>query len=337
MGSNHINQMNQITRSARWVKSLKSYLTNLTTSPLALPISKYPKPDPTGFPRATDAHHQNLQLQAEQHPLVDDHTFSSIEEYVNHLIHLRAYEEAARLVAGKTVLDVGCNVGYGIQVLSSTASCVAGIDVSPQAIKAAQERLGSAADIRLYNGVQCSFANSSFDVVTSFQVIEHVSDYHAYFSEIIRLLRPGGMVLFTTPNACLRLDPGMKPWNEFHVREFTGSELQELLLKWFGTVEVRGLLGKEEVYQIERNRVERAKIAARSQPARPRPSFKGFVKRVFPWTVQIRNMLRTYVKGEEETSKLARSQIERFSTRDLFYKTDHLEDALDLMALCRKT
>jgi len=107
-----------------------------------------------------------------------------------------------------------------------------------------------------------------------------------------------------------------------------------LLTNWFDTVEVRGLFGKEGLYQIERDRCEKSKISARSQP-RPHPSFKGVVKRVFPWAVQIRNILSKCVKGEHEITKLDRSQIERFSTRDLFYKTDSLDEALDLMAICR--
>ena len=257
--------------------------------------------------KTTEAHRQNLALQAEQHPLVDDQTFLSIEEVVNYLVHLRAYEEAARLAAGKAVLDVGCNVGYGIQVLASTAASVAGIDVSPQAVQAAQQRLGSTADIRLYDGVQCSFTARSFDVATSFQVIEHVSDYQAYLSEIIRLLRPDGLVVFTTPNARIRLDPGMKPWNEFHVREFNHSELKELLSTWFEAVEIRGLFGKDELYQIERNRCERARVAARSQPSRPRPTLRAVVKRVFPWLVPFRNALRTWTKREQAQVRLARS------------------------------
>ncbi len=79
---------------------------------------------------AAEAHRSNLRLQVEQHPLVDDRSFPSMEAYVTHLIHLKAYEEVSRLV-GKAVLDVGCNVGYGLQILASTAASAAGIDVSP--------------------------------------------------------------------------------------------------------------------------------------------------------------------------------------------------------------
>jgi len=285
---------------------------------------------------AANAHHSNLQLQVEQHPLVDDQCFPSMEAYVIHLIHLKAYEEAARLVAGKTVLDMGCNIGYGLEVLASTAFSVAGLDVSPRAVAAAQQRLGPTVDIRVYNGTLCSFASRSFDAVTSFQVIEHVSDYTAYFSEIVRLIRPGGMVLFTTPNARLRLDPGMKPWNEFHVREFTPPELKELLSTWFELVELRGLFGKDELYQLECNRCARAKNAPKPQPARIHPTLRKTLKRVFPWLIPIRKTLRAGLKREHDPVNVARSEMKCFSTQDLFYRADRLEDALDLMALCRK-
>jgi 2-polyprenyl-3-methyl-5-hydroxy-6-metoxy-1,4-benzoquinol methylase len=289
----------------------------------------------TSISITTNSHQRNLHLQAEQHPLVDDQSFPSIEGYINHLIHLKAYDEAARFVAGKAVLDVGCNAGYGIEVLAATATLVAGIDVSPQAVKAAQTRLGAKADIRLYNGVQCSFAARSFDVATSFQVIEHVSDYKAYLSEIVRLLRPDGMVVFTTPNARLRLDPGMKPWNEFHVREFSPSELKELLSTSFDSVEIRGLFGEDELHQIECKRCARARVAARSRPASPRPTLGGTVKRALPWLVPVRNRVRKWTRREQEPARLARTDIARFSTQDLFYKTDSLDEALDLMAICR--
>jgi SAM-dependent methyltransferase len=288
-------------------------------------------------PSATGGHHLNLQLQAHQHPLVDDETFPSLEAYVSHLIHLKAYEKAAELAAGKDVLDVGCNVGYGVRVLLSAASFAAGIDVSPRAVEAARRRLGSRADIRCYDGVRCSFPSHSFDVVTSFQVVEHVSDDAAYFSEILRLLRPRGIALLTTPNACLRLDPGMKPWNEFHVREFSPPELQSLLTKWFDAVEVLGLFGEEEPYRIERNRLEAARTAARSPWKRSLRNLKRAAKRLFPQAARIRNMMRPSPRAQPKPAGIDRAQIDRFSTRQLFYKKDRLEDALDLMALCRVT
>jgi SAM-dependent methyltransferase len=285
--------------------------------------------------RAVVRSDRNLQRQIEEHPLIEAESFNSIGTYVLHLIHLRAYEEAARLVEGKTVLDLGCNLGYGLKVLAARANSAAGVDVSPHAVEAAKERLGSIADIRLYDGTLCSFAAESFDVITSFQVIEHISNYPAYFSEITRLLRPGGMVLFTTPNASLRLDPGMKPWNPFHVREFSAPDLRKSLSTWFDVVEVSGLFATDELYRIERERCEREKIGARSRTKRIRSDLRQAVKRSFPWLVDVRNSVIRRPDRNVEQPTIPESEMVRFSTRDLFYKTDELEDALDLMAVCR--
>ena len=279
----------------------------------------------------TDTHRQNLRLQAEEHPLVEDRTFSSIEEYVVHLIHRKTYEEAAKVCAGKSVLDWGCNVGYGLQVLQSSAASVAGLDISPRAVEAARKRLGSATvDIRHYDGARCSFPDASFDVVTSFQVVEHISDYDTYFDEILRVLRPSGFLLLSTPNRALRLAPGMKPWNEFHVREFAPMELREFLGRWFALVEVRGLFGIGELDKIERCRVESAKLSAlgsgnrRSVLAAVRQSLKNNM----PWLANLRRRLRA---KRPDAAALA-----QFSTRELYFKADGLEDALDLLAVCHK-
>ncbi|HEY3113559.1 MAG TPA: class I SAM-dependent methyltransferase [Gemmatimonadaceae bacterium] len=282
-----------------------------------------------------DAHSDNLQRQAHQHPLINDKAFPSIETYVNHLIHCRAYEEATKLAAGKVVLDFGCNVGYGMQMLASAASSISGVDVSPQAVGAAVERLGPGADIRLYDGVKSSFPEHSFDVVTSFQVIEHVSDYQAYFSEIVRVLRPSGRVLFTTPNRTLRLDPGMKPWNPFHVREFSASELRDLLLQWFTEVEVRGLFGRSGVHEVERMRVDAARARARSPWKKLRRSSSGLLKRFFPQIPAVVTRFRMAAGQTNDRAYIDQSDLDKYSTQDLFYSTDGLDEALDLMAVCR--
>jgi SAM-dependent methyltransferase len=284
----------------------------------------------------SDRHSDNLQLQAYQHPLIDDHAFPSIETYVNYLIHRRAYEEATKLVAGKVALDFGCNVGYGIQVLASAASSVSGVDISPQAVKAAVERLGPGVDVRLYNGTKSSFPDRSFDVITSFQVIEHVSDYEPYFSEILRLLRPSGTVLFTTPNRNLRLDLGMQPWNRFHVREFTGSDLRELLLQWFSDVEVRGLFGRPDIHEIERRRLDAARTRARSPWQRLRRTSSTLVRSFAPGMLTaFRQSRQRAQRAVENYGRINQSDLEKYSTRDLYYKSDDVDNSLDLLAICQ--
>jgi hypothetical protein len=127
----------------------------------------------------------------------------------------------------------------------------------------------------------------------------------------------------------------MKPWYKFHVREFTPAELRELLGKWFEAVEVRGLFGRGDLHQIELNRCERAKIRARAKPAKFGPAVRKTMKRAFPWAIDVRNALRSYANRNHQTPVLDRADIERFSTTDLFYRGERLEDALDLIAICR--
>ncbi len=279
-------------------------------------------------------HAENLHKQAHEHPLVDDSSFPSLEAWVSHLIHQKAYEEAARLVTSQTVLDLGCNIGYGMSIMAQTATSVAGLDISPMSVKAASERLGLGVDIRCYDGTQSTFASHSFDVVTSFQVIEHISDYNAYLREIARVLKPDGMAIFTTPNGRVRLDPGMKPWNPFHVREFSHRELEQLLAGRFQEVVVHGLFGSDELSRIERNRYERANQAVRRGSAPWRQAIRGGLRITAPWLEN-----RLAMRGQQPANaghSLQASEAARYSTADLHYTTSNLDHALEFLVIARR-
>ena len=85
-------------------------------------------------------------------------------------------------------------------------------------------------------------AGDSIDTVVSLQVIEHVWDHPQFVAECARVLRPGGLLVLSTPNR-LTFSPGTdKPVNPFHTHEFTAAELCRLVagagLRWYA---VRGL------------------------------------------------------------------------------------------------
>lgn len=283
-------------------------------------------------------HQRNIKLQAYDHPLVEDRSFWSIEEYVLHLIHLKAYETAAEISRGKSVLDWGCNMGYGMEILANTASSIAGLDLSERAVIAARRRLGAkATEIQFYKGTRCDFDDQAFDVVTSFQVIEHISDYDNYFGEILRVLRPGGLAIFTTPNALLRLAPRMRPWNQFHIHEFAPSELRELLITRFPSVIIHGLYATDQLYKIERDRVERARRGALAalHSRDIVKQIKAILKQWFPFVLRIRNLVSTPIMPPAEA--LPPSEFTRFSTANLYFRAEYLDAALDLMALCKKS
>ena len=284
-------------------------------------------------------HSGNIRFQADHHPLVFNGRFSSLTDYCLHLVHLKAYEEAASLAAGKITLDLGCNNGYGSAILGEACSQVVALDVSQAAIEDAQERFGNRAiDFRVYDGQNIPFDNQSFDMVVSFQVIEHLENTAPYLTEITRVLRPSGVAVFTTPNAAIRLDCDMKPWNEFHVREYRAAELADLLKVAFGEVNIRGLFAIEELYRVEFDRCQKALQTARSKnsPRRrslmeqSRDTLAHFTKMVLP------SSAIDYIRARRVviTPELDPAIIKKYSTRDLFYRSDNLDEALDLMAIC---
>lgn len=75
------------------------------------------------------------------------------------------------------------------------------------------------------------FPDGDFDVVISFQVREYVEDVGSYLKEIRRVQKPGGRLLLTTPNSSLRLLPGQKSWDRFHVREYIYRAIKNTLQK----------------------------------------------------------------------------------------------------------
>jgi 2-polyprenyl-3-methyl-5-hydroxy-6-metoxy-1,4-benzoquinol methylase len=279
------------------------------------------------------SHEEMVGLQSEKHDLIDTQTFRSKEEYVLHLIHKFAYAQASRLCENKKVLDLGCNTGYGSELLSKSATKVVGVDVSKKAISQAKDQYGHLGiHFQQIDGRELPFADNQFDMITSCQVIEHIVDYGIFISELKRVLAPSGIVFFTTPNALLRLDPGMKPWNKFHVREFTHSELQSVLSAFFAQTRIWGLFAEEPLYSIEANRLDRARKNARRN-AKKAGSIRSMIKTIAPGplTAAIGKFTRSfsYPGLAVDTSFINQHGISDFS-----YRPNHLDTALDLLAIC---
>lgn len=120
-------------------------------------------------------------------------------------LFVRHGREFVRLIealpTGGRALEIGCGTGELAGFLRSRFESVAGTEISRVALEEATRRYPDV-EFRLVRDMTLPFPDASFDVVVSDQVIEHIypSENPTYFSEIARVLKPGGRALVATPN-----------------------------------------------------------------------------------------------------------------------------------------
>jgi ubiquinone biosynthesis O-methyltransferase len=167
----------------------------------------------------------------------------------NYLIeneHLARYRFASQFIEGKQVADIACGTGYGTQMLArSGARSVHGMDLSEEAIAFCQKHNNAPNVAYSVANAQklTTISDRAFDIVVSFETIEHLPGVEAYLDEMARILRPGGTLLVSTPDR--RISSVMycffgHPANIYHVREYTEHELINTLSKRFHIVACYG-------------------------------------------------------------------------------------------------
>lgn len=145
--------------------------------------------------------------------------------------HLARYNLAKQLVAGKTVLDVACGSGYGSQLLAQAGAVkVVGVDIDSATIQQAQQQYF--ADNLQYlvdSAESLEKINEQFDIIVSFETIEHLQNYQQYLLALRRVLKSDGLALISTPNK-QAFDQVNNP---YHLQEFTEQEfVSELKKLW---------------------------------------------------------------------------------------------------------
>jgi len=143
--------------------------------------------------------------------------------------HAARYVFSLAFVENKVVLDIACGTGYGIAILKKQAKHVIGVDVDPEAAGEALGECDDRADVLLGDGLGLPFADAKFDVITSFETLEHLHERAKFLTELARVLRPDGVLLLSTPNANYSVPVNGKPSNPFHIHEYTPQELRREL------------------------------------------------------------------------------------------------------------
>lgn len=228
--------------------------------------------------------------------------------------HVAAYSLCAPLLPPGKVLDVGCGVGHSFELLAPRQTV--GLDRDPDVL-VGQQRETRVGDMRAL-----PFPDGSFGAVLSVQALEHVPDPERAVAEAARVLEPGGVAVFVTPNRLTfgRSDEVIDP---YHYVEFSAAELRELCEPTFAEVEVRGIFGSErylELVAAEKRDLERV---LRGDPLR----LRRLVPRRLRQALYDRALRRRRAQPHPRAAAIDLSDFE--------LKEEPLDEALDLVAICR--
>lgn len=197
--------------------------------------------------------------------------------------HLAAYRWAAERAAGRTVLDAGCGEGYGAAMLAGVASRVRGLDQAEAIAIASARHRAPNLEYRAWDLTRLDRLGETFELVVSFQVIEHLHDPAGFLRGLAACTAPGGTLIVTTPNRLMSVSE-----NPYHLREWTAPELRDLATPVLPGVEVLGVHGSPRVLAWEAARGAQIQRILRLDPLGLRRLLPDVVvKRAFPMLAQL--------------------------------------------------
>jgi SAM-dependent methyltransferase len=252
-----------------------------------------------------------------------------------YLRHVAAYEFARSMATGRRVLDLGSGAGYGSAILADSAQEVVALDVAPDASLTTKLQATNVVTV-VGNVAWLPLRDKSFDLVVSFQVIEHIWDETRYLDEVRRVLTPDGLFVVSTPNKALRLLPFQPPFNPYHVREYGYRAFKRALKSRFDVIRIQGLCATPEVMEIERERHRRNPLKVYmeliAQKTLPSPVLRVLQDRFGILRPREDSSLR---QGASYTSL---SEFEdAYSVNDFWVGTDDVGESLDLIGICRRS
>ena len=217
---------------------------------------------------------------------------------------------------GAKVIELGSGAGYGAASLADGAFDIVAIDrVAPDSTSRKSSCQFVRGDLN-----RLPLARRGFDLVVSFQVIEHLEDPTNYIDAISDLVQSDGTALITTPN--LLMSDGVNP---YHVHEYRAEELADCLRRRFEQVEVQGISASEAVMTTLRERSARIARIMKLDPL-------GLHKRLpQSWIEWLFAAFAVLVRSQTQRT----SDAPEVTWRD-FPVGSADDECLDLLAICRR-
>ena len=260
--------------------------------------------------------------------------FDNKSELYLHLMHIATYEYAENFVENKIVLDFGCGSGYGTEMLSKNAANITGVDISKEAVDYARNNHQS--DNVVFKTIS-DLNDEKFDVITSFQVIEHVPNDVEYIKTLKRFLNPGGHLLISTPDKKHRLfNHIQKPWNIFHLKEYTPKSLESLLKKHFSKVEIFKIGSDSDLVLEEIARTKKQKMITLPSTLFFYPNIvRVFLLKLQKQLFELKQKYKPNTNNTTTKNSKADNFVSKYSTNDILFKKE-MEHSTDLFAVCIK-
>ena len=188
--------------------------------------------------------------------------------------HWHRYAFAQRFVAGRRVLDAACGEGYGTAMLAGVAAQATGVDIDATSVAHARARYAGRANLQYQQAdvTRLPFADRAFDVVVSFETLEHLAAQEQLLREFSRVLTADGVLVLSSPDKRTYSDlAGFN--NEFHVRELYRDELLALLAPHFRTTRLFGqkLLFQSAIWALDRDTTTSEAFTTAEQATAPQP------------------------------------------------------------------
>lgn len=207
--------------------------------------------------------------------------------------HVERYRFAGGLVRDKEVLDIACGEGYGsAALLRAGAASLVGVDISSEAVEHARAKYH--VDARVGSAEEIPLPDKSQDLVVSFETIEHVPQPELFLDECVRVLRPGGTLVISTPN--LDIYRVGTPNNPFHCSEMDVRHFERILKVRFEQVSLFGQTPPDSVFLRQRGLGRFIKmVRGIFLPARTRPLGETTRQRVVELCAQPLNPIQRFL------------------------------------------
>ena len=185
---------------------------------------------------------QSSQFHYVDHYIKDGELFDYFEEHTDSAMlheHRRLHEAIEREIPKDAIhiLDVGCGNAWAAQRFCPKGKTVYSFDIAPVNTKAALERYPFDNHFAVSGDVyRLPFQSNTFDAIISAEVIEHVPHLEEYIASLIRVLKPGGTLVLTTPynekilySLCIHCN---RPTPQHaHLHSFTEASMEAILKK----------------------------------------------------------------------------------------------------------